>query len=106
MAESRDANDPRKPMRGLRREADEELEYEQQHDTGGQEHATAAERRGEAAAAESPEEAATAREIARSTREQSDADALAVPRGDAVTGGGGNAARGEPPSPDEENGGR
>ncbi len=102
MAESRDANDPRKAMRALRREVQEELEGEQQHDTGGQEHASLAERRGEAAAAESPAEAETAREIGRATREQSDAGALAVPRGDAATGGGGNATRSEPPVPDEE----
>ncbi len=101
MGDSRDANDPRTPMKALQREADEELEFEEQHDTGGQEHASRAEREGKAAAAESPQEQATAEEIARVTREQSDADALAVPRGDAVTGGGGNATRGEPPMPGE-----
>lgn len=101
MAESRDANDPRGLLRALRREAQDELDRQQQHDTGGQEHASAAERRGEAAVTSSPE-AETVRELARSTHEQSDADALAVPRGDAATGGGGNAARGEPPMPGEK----
>ncbi len=57
MGESRDANDPRDQMRGMRKEALAEQEGEEQHDTGGQEHASAAEREGEAASAEPPEEA-------------------------------------------------
>lgn len=99
MAESRDTNDPRDLMRGMRREALAEEQEEQQHDSGGQEHATAAERQGQGA---STAERETAREIARTTRQQSDADALAVPRGDAATGGGGSATRGEPQAPGEE----
>lgn len=99
MAESRDANDPRDTMSGVRREALAEHDWEVQHDTGGQERATPAQREGEAV---SPEEAEYAESIARTTREQSDADALHVPRGDAVTGGGGNATRGEAPVPDED----
>lgn len=99
MAERRDANDPRDAMSGMRREALQEHDREVPHDTGGQERATAGERRGEAL---SPEEEERVREIARTTRQQSDAGALAVPRGDAVTGGGGNRTRGEAPVPDEE----
>lgn len=101
MGESRDVNDPRDAMRGMRKEAEVEQEWSEQHDTGGQEHATAAERRGEAASVESPDEAETAREIARATRQQSEADRLAVPRGEAVTGGGGNVTRDEPPVEDD-----
>jgi len=99
MAESRDANDPRDTMSGMRREALQEHDWEVQHDTGGQERTSPGQRRGENL---SPEEEAHAREIARTTRQQSDSDALAVPRGDAVTGAGGNQTRGEAPVPDEE----
>ena len=98
MAESRDANDPRDTMSEMRRQALREQDEQVQQDTGGQERATAGQRRGEAV---SPEEAEHTREIARSTAQQSDADALAVPRGDAVTGGGGNQTRGEAPIPDQ-----
>ncbi len=97
MGESRDANDPRDQMRGMRKEVRAEQEGEEQHDTGGQEHASGAERRGEAASAGSPAEAEMDREAARATLDQSDADALAVPRGDPVTGGGGNATTGSDP---------
>jgi hypothetical protein len=102
MGESRDVTDPRDELRGMSKEVRAEQEGEEQHDTGGQEHASAAERRGEAASAESPDEAEMDREAARATQDQSDADALAVPRGDPVTGGGGNAGRTEPPFPGEE----
>ncbi|HYD39358.1 MAG TPA: hypothetical protein VEB43_00885 [Anaeromyxobacter sp.] len=98
MAESRDANDPGETMSGMRREALQEHDWEVQHDTGGQERASPGQRRGETL---SPEEEEHAREIARTTAQQSDADALAVPRGDAVTGGSGNQTRGEAPIPDQ-----
>ncbi len=104
MGESRDVNDPRDQMRGMRKEVRAEQEGTEQRDTGGQEHATAAERRGEAASVESLDEAEMDREAARATQDQSDADALAVPRGDAGTGGGGNAGRSEPPMPGEDRG--
>ncbi len=101
MGESRDVNDPRDQMRGMRKEVRAEQEGTEQRDTGGQEHASAAERRGEAASVESPDEAELDREAARATLDQSDADALTVPRGEAVTGGG-NDSRGEPPMPGEK----
>lgn len=73
MSESRDANDPRDAMRGLRKEAREEFEREEARDTGGQEHASREEREG-VAAARSPADAAAR------PRAASDAGALRVPR--------------------------
>ncbi len=101
MGESRDANDPRDAMREMTKEARAEQEGEEQRDRGGQEHASAGERQGEAASAESPAEAEMDREAARATLDLSDADALGGPRGDPVTGGGGNATRTEAPFPGE-----
>jgi hypothetical protein len=46
MGESRDANDPRDLLRGLRKEAEEEFEREERHDSGGQEHADRSGREG------------------------------------------------------------
>jgi hypothetical protein len=44
--ESRDANDPRDMMRGMRKQARAEFERTQQGDSGGQEHASRADREG------------------------------------------------------------
>ena len=95
MAESRDEKDPRDAMRGLRKEAREEFEAEEAADTGGQEHASRADREG-IPAEHRPREVAAAGPD-RATREQSDAGALRVPRGDAATGPGGEASRGPGP---------
>ena len=78
MAESRDANDPRDAMRGLRKEERAEFDAEEGADTGGQEHATRAEREG-GGAERRPREAAPS-EVDRATHEQSDADASRTPR--------------------------
>jgi type II secretory pathway component HofQ len=77
--------DPRRPLKGLDREARGEFEDSETRDTGGQEHATPAEQSGAAAR---PSEAMRAQEaqIARATRDQSDADLLRVPREHARTG--------------------
>lgn len=96
MGESRDANDPRDAMRGMRREAQAEFEREEATATGGQEHASREEREGLPASrrhAGRGEEATT-----RPTREQSDSEALRKAHGDPVTGGdtGGMPPPGEP----------
>ncbi len=95
MAQSRDANDPGDLLRGLRKQERAEFDREEAEDTGGQEHASREDREGIPAERRAVERAAEG--SARSTEEQSDADALRVPRGDAVTGGGGQATRGPPP---------
>ncbi len=46
MSESRDANDPRDQMRGLRKEERAAFEREEASDTGGQEHASSEDREG------------------------------------------------------------
>ncbi len=46
MSESRDANDPRDQMRGLRKEERAAFEREEACDTGGQEHASSEDREG------------------------------------------------------------
>jgi hypothetical protein len=97
MGESRDANDPRDTMRGMRKEAEAEFEREQQGDTGGQEHASREDREGRPASRR-PVEAAT-RDQTRATRQGDDSAAQRVPRGGAATGGGSTAARGEPAEP-------
>ncbi len=77
--------DPRRAVKGLDREARGEFEDSETRDSGGQEHATPAERSG--AAARPPEAMREQEEeIARATREQSDADALRVPREHARSG--------------------
>jgi hypothetical protein len=91
---------PGGPLRELERETRRELQDAEQHDTGGQEHASRADREG-IPAERRPVEAAT-RDVDRVPREQSDADRLRAPRGDAVTGAGGNMTRGPtPPGPAE-----
>ena len=100
MSESRDSNDPRDAMRALRKEARAEFDRSEQSDTGGQEHASRADREG-IPAKHRPLEAA-AQDCDRATRQQTDAGALRKPRGDAVTGDGGNMTRGPtPPGPGE-----
>ncbi len=103
MSESRDSNDPRDAMRGLRKEAEAELERAEAGQTGGQEHAIPAERE---SGAERRLEEQYDEAIQRATREQSDAGDLRVPRGDRVTGGGGNAAGGPPSTAEEDDAGR
>ncbi len=88
MSESRDANDPRDAMRGMRKEARAEFEREEAGDTGGQEHATGADREG-APAARRPEEQAA--EPARQADASSDAGALRVPRQAPIDDAGGVA---------------
>ncbi len=46
MSESRDSNDPRDAMRGMRKEIEAELERAEAEQTGGQEHASRADREG------------------------------------------------------------
>jgi hypothetical protein len=92
MSESRDSNDPRDLMRGMRKEARSEFDATEASDTGGQEHATRDDREGVAAGRRTGEK--DARRADRASRDQS-AAAQRVPRGDAATGGGGNAARSE-----------
>lgn len=91
MSESRDSNDPRDLMRGMRKEARSEFDATEASDTGGQEHASRDDRDGVGAGRRAGEKSAGA---ARASREQSGA---AAQRGDAATVGGGNAARGETP---------
>jgi hypothetical protein len=95
MGESRDANDPRDAMRGMRKEAQAEFEREEASTTGGQEHASREEREGLPASrrhAGQGEEATT-----RSTREQSRSEPPKA-HGDPVTGSepGGTPPSGEP----------
>ncbi len=103
MSESRDSNDPRDAMRGMRKETEAELERAEAEQTGGQEHASPAhlESGAERRLEEEYDDA-----IRRVTGEQSDAGDLRVPRGDPVTGGGGNAAGGPPPTAEEDEAGR
>jgi hypothetical protein len=95
MGKRRGVDERRGSMRELQREARAEFEQTQQHDSGGQEHASRADREG--IPAEHRRLEAAARDRDRATREQSDADRLRLPHGDAVTGGGGNMTRGPPP---------
>lgn len=99
MSESRDSNDPRDAMRQMSKETRAELERAEAGQTGGQEHASPPDRAGPAVARAEEEQG---EEIDRVTAEQSDADVLRVPRGDPVTGGGGNMAGG--PSATSEGG--
>ncbi len=94
MAQSGDGSDPRDVTRGMRKEVRAEFEAAEANDTGGQEHASRDDREGIPAGHRPREVAASGPD--RATREQSDADALRVPRGDAGTGGG-NAAGGRGP---------
>lgn len=93
MGESRDANDPRDAMRGMRKEAQAEFEREEASTTGGQEHASREEREGLPASRRHAGEREEA--TSRSTREQSDSEAPRKAHGDPVTGG---EAGGMPPS--------
>ncbi len=102
MSESRDSNDPRDAMRGMRKETEAELERAETGQTGGQEHASPAHRESDA---ERRLEEQYDDALKRVTREQSDAGDLRVPRGDPVTGGG-NAAGGPTPTADEDEAGR
>jgi hypothetical protein len=95
MGERRGIDDRKGSMRELQREARAEFERAQRSDTGGQEHASRADREG-IPAERRPIEAAT-RDVDRATAEQSDAERLRMPRGDAITGGGGNVTRGPTP---------
>ncbi len=103
MSESRDSNDPRDAMRGMRKETEEDLERAEAGQTGGQEHAGPADRQG---VRPHDELEASVEKIAELGREQSDADALRVPRGDPVTGGGGNMAGGPPSTAEDDETGR
>jgi hypothetical protein len=96
MGERRKIDDRKGSMRELQREARAEFERAQQSDTGGQEHASRADREG-IPPGRRPIEAAT-RDARRATAAQSDAERLRRPRGDAVTGGGGNVTRGPRPA--------
>jgi hypothetical protein len=88
MSESRDSNDPRDMMRGMRKEAQAEFDREEAGTTGGQEHASRAEREGTAPRREAQPDAGS---TSRSAREQPDAS-----RGDPATGGGATSAPAEP----------
>ncbi len=96
MSESRDSNDPRDAMRAMRKEANAELERAEAEQTGGQEHASRDDREGVPEARRDPALEEDTEALDRVTREQSDADVLRVPKGDPVTGGGGEAAGGPP----------
>ncbi len=96
MGESRDVDDPRDAMRGMRKEAREEFERQESGDTGGQEHASRAEREGVDAAGDEVERTMDA--SSRVTEERSDADASRVPREAPIADAGGVA----PGPPDGE----
>ncbi len=90
MSESRDSNDPRDAMRAMRKEERADLERAEAEQTGGQEHASRDDREGAPEARRDPALEADAEELERVTREQSDADALRVPKGEQAPGEGGD----------------
>ena len=96
MSESRDANDPRDLLRAMNKEERAEFEGDEADDTGGQEHASGAAREGTPPGRRRPVEAATGGST-RARRDQDDAGALRVSRGDEGTG----AAEREAGAPDE-----
>jgi len=102
VGERRGADRRRGMMREMQREARVEFERTQQSDSGGQEHASKADREGIPAGHRLE---AAARDRDEATRRQSDAEKLRVPRGDAITGGGGDVTRGpaapEPAAPEK-----
>lgn len=78
MATSRDANDPRDLMKGMRKETEREFESREATDSGGAEHQTPGERAGRTGGALDRE---AARGMERATAQQDDAGKLRTPGG-------------------------